>query len=163
MALTWNKQNAMTQAEIDKFLAEKLVARVATLRRNGGIHITPLWYSWDGSALWLILGKKRQHVSNLRSNPTISVVIDKDVRPQEGNLKPGAQAVMLRGRAQLFTDDKTQVEATTTILTRYLGPKGRDYLEASLQDGSPGKNRVIVKLKPDKIVAWDFAKQPFKF
>jgi len=163
MALTWNKQNAMTKAEIDNFLAEKLVARVATLRKEGTIHITPLWYSWDENALWLILGKKRQHVNNLRRNPTISIMIDKDVRPQEGNLKPGAQAVLLRGKAQLFTDDKTQVEATTTLLTRYLGSKGKNYVEVAIQDGSPGKNRVVVKLKPDKIVAWDFAKQPFTY
>lgn len=163
MALTWNKQNAMTRAEIDKFLAEKLVARVATLRKDGSVHITPLWYAWDGNSLWLILGKERQHVTNLMRNPTISVIIDKDIRPQEGNLKPGAQAVLLRGKAQLLTGDRSQVEATTTILTRYLGPKGKEYVQAALEDGSPGKNRVVVKLRPGKIVAWDFAKQPFTY
>ncbi len=102
----------MSKAEIDSFLSKPLVARVATIRDDGYPHVTPLWYHWDGEHLYLILGhgeRPRHHIANLRRNDKVTLVIDKDVRP----------------------DTKTLFEA---------------------------QNRVIVKIKPEKIIAWNFEK-----
>ena len=32
------------------------------------------------------------------------------------------------------------------------------YLLGVLEDGKAGKNRVVVKIKPEKIIAWNFVK-----
>jgi hypothetical protein len=43
-------------------------------------------------------------------------------------------------------------------MRKYLGHEGEQYVDAVLQDGKPGKNRVIAKVKPEHIMAWDFRK-----
>ncbi len=147
----------MSKAEIDSFLSKPLVARVATIRDDGYPHVTPLWYHWDGEHLYLILGhgeRPRHHIANLRRNDKVTLVIDKDVRPDTKTLFE-AQAVSIRGRAELLTDEKTQVDIVSKLLKRYgFGGAVKDVLE----DGKPGKNRVIVKIKPEKIIAWNFEK-----
>ena len=57
---------------------------------------------------------------------------------------------------ELSTDEKLQEEITQKAMRKYLGTEGEHYVDAVLQDGKPGKNRVIVKVKPEHIVAWDF-------
>jgi hypothetical protein len=42
----------MGKAELDAFLTEQRTCRVATAGQDGP-HLTPLWYVWDGTALWL--------------------------------------------------------------------------------------------------------------
>src|ERR1700761_121737 len=43
---------AMDKAELDAFLTEQRTCRVATVNEHGP-HLTPLWYVWDGTAIWL--------------------------------------------------------------------------------------------------------------
>ena len=147
----------MSKEEIDSFLNKPLVARVATIRNDGYPHVTPLWYYWDGEYLYLILGhgeRPRHHIANLRGNDKITVVIDRDLRPETKTLF-AAQAVSIRGRAKLLTDEKTQVDIVSKVMKRYGFGSA---VQAVLEDGKPGKNRVIAKIKPDKIIAWDFEK-----
>ena len=152
----------MSDSEIDRFLNQKLVARAATIREDGYPHVTPLWYYWDGQYLYFILGagaRPRQHIANLRRDPKITVCIDRDTRPEVGPKRDpglrGAQAVLIRGRAKLLTDVKTQVDITRRVLGRYGFGK---YVDAALEDGKPGKNRVVAKIEPEKIIAWNFEK-----
>jgi hypothetical protein len=85
------------------------------------------------------------------------VVIDRDVRPEQGGLFD-AQGVVIRGTVELSTDESLQEEITQKAMRKYLGNEGERYVEAVLQDGKPGKNRVIAKVKPEHIIAWDFRK-----
>jgi hypothetical protein len=64
----------------------------------------------------------------------------------------------MRGTVELSTDEKLQEEITQKAMRKYLGSEGERYVDAVLQDGKPGKNRVIAKVKPEHIVAWDFRK-----
>ena len=48
MILTWAPGVAMSKEEIDRFLQQKLVARLTSIRPDGYPHTTPLWYVWDG-------------------------------------------------------------------------------------------------------------------
>ncbi|MEM4417508.1 MAG: pyridoxamine 5'-phosphate oxidase family protein [Nitrososphaerota archaeon] len=153
----------MTEKEINEFLNGKHVARVATIRPDGAVHMSPLWYHWDGRNIYLWLGageRPRQHIRNLESNPNITVLIDRDARPEIGSLEPGAQAVLIRGRGTIIRDAKMQVEIGRKILTRLFGADGENYLQGALGDGKPGMNRVVVRVEPHKVVAWDFRKIP---
>lgn len=158
--LTLGPSVAMSKAEIDSFLQQKLVARFTSIRPDGYPHTTPLWYVWDGEVLWFLLGAgayPRQHIRNLRRNPKLCVVIDRDARPEHGGIVD-AQGGVIRGTVALSTDETLQEEITQKAMTKYLGAEGKQYVDAVLQDGKPGKNRVIAKVTPEHIVAWDFRK-----
>ena len=62
----------------------------------------------------------------------------------------------MRGTVELSTDEKLQEEITQQAMRKYLGNEGEQYVEAVLQDGKLGKNRVIAKVKLEHILAWDF-------
>ena len=160
MSLTWSPTAAMSKDEIDSFLNQKLVARLSSIRADGYPHVTPLWYVWDGEALWFILGsgeRPRQHIRNLRRDPKLCVIIDRESRIEEPGVYD-AQGVVVRGTAELSNDETLQAEVTRKLMKRYFGEQGEQDIDLLLQDGKPGKNRVIAKVKPEKIYAWDFRK-----
>ena len=160
MSLTWAPGVAMSAEEMDDFLNQKLVARLTSIRPDGYPHSTPFWYLWDGQTLWFTIGsglRPRQHIRNLRQNPKVAVVIDRDMRPEQGGLLD-AQGVTFRGTAELLTHEEILEKVGRELLMKYLGKEDNQILEVALQDGRPGKNRVVLKFKPEKTSAWDFRK-----
>ena len=101
--------------------------------------------------------RPRQHIRNLRRNPKLCVIIDRDARPEHRGVFD-AQGVVIRGTVELSTDEALQEEVARKVLRRYLGDEGEQCVDEMLQDGKPGKNRVIAKIKPESIFAWDFRK-----
>lgn len=67
---------AMTPRERDDFLATERTARVATASPDGRPHVSPLWYAWDGQAMWLYSLTRSQRWTDLQRNPRCSVVVD---------------------------------------------------------------------------------------
>jgi nitroimidazol reductase NimA-like FMN-containing flavoprotein (pyridoxamine 5'-phosphate oxidase superfamily) len=162
MCFTWSPSVAMSRDEMDRFLQQKLVARLTSLRPDGYPHTTPRWYVWDGEALWFEIGagaRPRPHLRNLRSHPKLCVMIDRDARPEQGGVFD-AQGVLIRGTVELSTDETRQEEVSRQVLRRYLGDEGERYLDDMLQDGKPGTNRVVAKVVPEHRSGWDFRKLP---
>ena len=67
---------AMDADERDAFLAAERTCRVATVRGDGAPHVTPLWFAWDGSSLWLTSIVKSQRWTDLQRDGRVSVVVD---------------------------------------------------------------------------------------
>ncbi len=63
---------AMTQEEVDAFLEEQRTCHVGTSGGDGAPHVSPLWFVWDGAALWLNSVVKSQRWTNLMRDPRIS-------------------------------------------------------------------------------------------
>src|ERR1700722_2939944 len=67
---------AMSPEELDTFLSEERTCRVATVGADGRPHNTPLWFVWDGAALWLNSIVKSQRWTDVGRNPSVSVMVD---------------------------------------------------------------------------------------
>ena len=85
------------------------------------IHLTPIWFDWDGSVFRLTLGAGRVHLKNLAADPRITILIDQDPRLEQG-LAAGAWAIEARGTAELSKDDELIREVTGRVLVKALGP-----------------------------------------
>jgi PPOX class probable F420-dependent enzyme len=150
---TATPENALTKEEIDERLARRVLARLATYRPDGMIHLTPIWFSWDGERFRISLGAGRVHLANLRRDPRISIVIDEDPRPEQG-LAAGAWAIMARGTAELSQDEDLIREVTLDVMGRALGPEdAQTYLEPIMAEG-----RTIVTITPSAWLTWDYNK-----
>ena len=66
----------MTPDEIDAFLAAERTCRVATAGADGRPHVVPLWFAWDGRALWLTSLVRSQRWTDLARDPRVAVVVD---------------------------------------------------------------------------------------
>lgn len=66
----------MTPDERDAFLAGQRTCRVATVSADGRPHATPLWFAWDGAALWLYSITRSRRWAELAADPRIAAVVD---------------------------------------------------------------------------------------
>lgn len=150
---TATPENALTREEIDERLASHALARLATYRADGMIHLTPIWFDWDGERFRLTLGAGRVHLKNLRRDPRVSILVDEDPRVTQG-LAAGAWSIMARGTAELSQDEDLIREVTLAVMTKAIGPEdAQTYLEPIMAEG-----RTIVTITPEAWLTWDYNK-----
>jgi pyridoxamine 5'-phosphate oxidase-like protein len=56
----------MSAAEVARFLAEPLVACLATNRADGFPHLSPVWFLFEDEVAFFELAQTRIHLANLR-------------------------------------------------------------------------------------------------
>ena len=139
---------AMSPQELDDFLGEERTCRVASVGADGRPHNAPLWFVWDGTALWLNSIVKSQRWTDLERDPRVSVVVDGG--HDYGELR-GAE---LLGQVEIVGDvprgatSDTAVEVPERLF-------GRKYSNGTFHaDG----RHAWLRLTPEKIVSWDFRK-----
>jgi hypothetical protein len=190
-ALAWRPQIEMTKAELDDFLGARLIARVATNGAGGFPMVSPLWYYWDGVAIYLSVAKTRLGGINLLRDPRCAVLIDIDERPVLGMGTNFAKAVHIVGEAEIV-----HAEPGNTVLVEaglYKGEQDAQFMVGRItqrynQQGHEGSvgftfddlvaqieedaaqggdaaaqdgGRLVVKIKPRRLRSWDFSKAPF--
>ena len=150
---TATPENALTKEEVDARLASTALARLASYRADGMVHLTPIWFDWDGARFRLTLGAGRVHLKNLARDPRVSILVDQDPRLEVG-LAAGAWAIMARGHAELSRDEALIREVTFKVLTKALGGSdAEEYLEPIMAEG-----RTIVTITPQDWLTWDYNK-----
>lgn len=139
---------AMNDDERDAFLASERTCRVATVGGDGAPHVTPLWFAWDGAALWLTSIVRSQRWTDIERDPRISIVVD------AGSDFMELRGVEIRGRAEPVGEVPRTGEPVPELdrpeqlfADKYAGG-------TVFHDGRHAWLRVV----PDKIVSWDFRK-----
>jgi len=140
---------AMTKEELDAFLAEERTCRVGTVSHDGP-HVTPLWFVWDGDALWLNSIVKSQRWTDLERDPRVSIMVD------AGHDFMELRGVELQGRVEVVgevprtgeQDVPELAEPERLFARKYSGSDTFQY------DGRHAWLRIV----PEKISSWDFRK-----
>jgi hypothetical protein len=139
---------AMTATELAEFLASERTCRVATVSADGP-HVTPLWFVWDGDALWLNSIARSQRWTDWERDNRVAVVID------TGEAYTELRGVEIRGRAEVVGDvprsatpDDDLVAVERQYAEKYAGSS------TFTPDGRHAWRRIV----PDKITSWDFRK-----
>jgi hypothetical protein len=142
------RKAAMTKEERDAFLAETRTCRVASLGGDGAPHVTPLWFAWDGRALWLTSIVKSQRWTDIQRDNRVSIIVDAGVEFTE------LHGVELRGVAESVGEVPRTGAAVPELETpeRIFADK---YAGGHMHhDG----RHAWLKVTPEKIVSWDFRK-----
>jgi PPOX class probable F420-dependent enzyme len=139
---------AMTSAEVDSHLAQERTCRVATVGADGAPHVTPLWFAWDGTSLWLTSIVSSQRWTDLQRDPRISIIVD------SGHDFMELRGVELRGRAVAVGEIPRTGEPCPeldvperTFAEKYAGGRVQ-------HDG----RHAWLRVTPEKLVSWDFRK-----
>jgi hypothetical protein len=67
---------AMADDEIDRFLATERTCRMGTVGADGTPHVTPLWFVWDGTDIWVASVVRSRRWTDIGHHPTVSVAVD---------------------------------------------------------------------------------------
>ncbi|HEY6531443.1 MAG TPA: pyridoxamine 5'-phosphate oxidase family protein [Acidimicrobiales bacterium] len=143
-----SRRIAMTPEERDAFLAEERTCRLASVSGTGAPHVTPLWFVWDGSALWLNSIVQSQRWTDVMREPRVSAIVDAGV--EFGELR----GVELRGRVDAIGEVPRTGEPVPEL----------DAIERLSADKYSGGQvfrdgrHAWLRLTPEKIVSWDFRK-----
>jgi PPOX class probable F420-dependent enzyme len=131
----------LTVDALDGFLEEPHVAVLATLRRDGGVLLSPVWHEWRDGGFNVWTGADDVKTRHLRRDPRASILVAESRQPLRG--------IEVRGLARIIEDGA--VETAVRIASRYIGPeKGAAYVGSGADD-------VILRLEPGDLRVWDFA------
>ena len=137
---------AMTSSEMDAFLADTHLARLATVRPKGRPHVVPMWFSWDGEYVYMETLPNSVKARNLATNPNCALTIDLT----QGGLR--FKGVILEGRADLLADPEFARAMVDRIFAKYVGEEG---LGTPTLNQMRARDHVIIRLKPDRVHVWD--------
>lgn len=141
----------MTEEELGTFLTGQRICRVATVDRDGRPHIGPLWFVWDGDALWLYSLVRSRRWAQLRHDARVAVVVD-DGR-EYGELRGAELAgpVTVVGEVPRTGGQCPELGAPERLFAaKYFGARAMPH------DG----RHAWLRLSPETVVSWDFRKRP---
>ena len=145
--------------EIDEFLREAKIVRVATHGPGERINLAPLWFCWAGGKAYAFT--RGQKVDNLRRNPHCTLTLERNER------YPELQGVMLEGVAQVLED------AAAEAADEHLDALVRDEMGAKYAQGgfgaggktrnestAMGKDWRWIVFTPERGFSWDNTRIP---
>lgn len=134
----------MTEEELQAFLGQPLIARLATVRANGTPQIAPMWFLYEDGVIYMSTRTHAAKVKHIRANPRVAVAIDVMEAPLKNKV------VIVEGPAEVHTTGVK--EMTTKIYLKYMGKEGAATPAAQRNINIP---RVILKITPQKIYSLD--------
>jgi nitroimidazol reductase NimA-like FMN-containing flavoprotein (pyridoxamine 5'-phosphate oxidase superfamily) len=143
-----NRPLALSSTEIDELLSMTLIANLATLDDDGGIHLMPMWFLRVGDDICIPTSRKTHKYRNLRARPRASMVIDLS---REGlNLK----GVLIRGRVELVEGEEAR-RINRSIHLKYVTPEALS--DPSVASYLSEGDDITVKVHMDCVVSWNLA------
>ena len=144
----------MCEAEVASFLRERVKVQVASLDRDGGPHLTTLFYVMDRERIAFWTYGRSQKIRNLERDPRISCLVEDGL--DYGELR----GVSIRGRAELVREHDEIVRIGSAVAVAMtgaasfeeLGEIGRAEVERQAQ------KRVAVLVQPQSVATWDHRK-----
>lgn len=135
---------SMTEAEMEDFLSQGYLARIATIKQDGSPHVTPVWFLWENGELIIVTYRDSLKIKNIKRDNRVSVVIDTSY--------PG-KGVIIEGEAGV-SSDKVE-EMTRKVSAKYVKPEELDdYVKSVLKNPM-----VVVRVNPKKILTWDYSRR----
>ena len=128
-----------------EFLNGRHYATLATLNDDGSIHLTPVWYLFEGERFFVESGASARKVKNILARSRASLIVD--VR------KLGSERwVSASGAAEIIRGERSR-EISAKIHQRYM-------TKAALEDPTIGPamataGEVIISLRPDSWRSWE--------
>jgi PPOX class probable F420-dependent enzyme len=130
----------MTTPEIPdshKDLLNAQVGVLGTIGASGRPQLSAVWFLAEDDTVKISLNTTRQKVKNLQAEPKASFLIFDPENPYK--------YIELRGDAEITSDDDYT----------FAGKLGAKYGGADLRErDQPGETRVVVTIKPARVVAW---------
>ena len=140
------KIGKLEKSELDDFLKEGIVCRVATLDASGWPYVVPAWFEWEPNEgiFWVIGREKSAWAIHMANDPRVAITIDDEGAPY--------RKLQAQGTAEIVEEPclgGAWVEIARRMSVRYLGEYGPDYLEPTLD-----KPRWLIKIKPTRLQTW---------
>ncbi|MHC1590643.1 MAG: pyridoxamine 5'-phosphate oxidase family protein [Candidatus Helarchaeales archaeon] len=137
----------MEANEIEEFLTETRLARLATVTKENKPHVTAIWFLYKAPNVYFSTNKPSKKYRNMISNKNVAIIIDAEKNKKE-------KGVIIEGAVEEITDEALLNEIKEKLYLKYLGRL--DHPMIKVFEGMPG--RVWMKIKTVKRISWDYSK-----
>ena len=136
----------LDQADIQKFLASRYIAVLATVQPDGSPLAMPMWFLPDPSVITMLSVDNLQKVKNLRRDPRACVTVETSAASgSEG------RGVIVAGRAEFLPDGGERRVLVERFHARY--PELRKHWGALPMPAT----RVMFRIVPHRVGSWGLA------
>ena len=147
----------MSAEELTSFLGEQHTCRFATTGPDGP-HVAPVWFVWDGQAIWVYSLTRSQRWANVSRDPRVAVVVDDGHHYHElHGVEIEGQATVDRAGAANRPGRRGRARARrarTPDGGQVLRPDTHPAAGEMTHDG----RHAWLRITPLKMVSWDFRK-----
>lgn len=118
-----------------ELLEKPLFAHLGTVRTDGSVQVTPVWFDWDGRVVRVNSAKGRAKDRHMRQSPRVALsILDRD-NPYH--------YVEIRGRVVEITEAGADAHIDS-LAKRYMGVETYPLRKA-------GEVRVIYRIEPEHV------------
>jgi PPOX class probable F420-dependent enzyme len=108
------------------------MAHVATLMKDGGPHVSPVWIAVEGDRLAIFSTQAHLKVRNLRRDPRIAISVADEHNPYK--------SVVIRGRVVEELGGDEAIAIMDRMSNRYVG---RDF---------PVRSAIVMLIEPERVL-----------
>jgi len=147
-------QIRLGDAEVTDFLNSSKTVILVSNGPNGFPHPMPMWFVHepDGAIRMTTYGRS-QKVENLRRDPRVALLVESGLEYTE------LKGVVFYGQAEVIDDTEQVIDTLLAAAGNPAADADADQ-QAQIREGmrKNASKRVLIRVKPDRIVSWDHAK-----
>jgi 3-ketosteroid 9alpha-monooxygenase subunit B len=146
-------QIRMTDDELRRFLGLHKTMTICSIGPDGYPHPMPMWFAVDeDGAVRMTTFRKSQKVKNIQRDPRVSLLVE------AGEDYTELRGVVLYGKCEII-DDIERVKDTLMQISGREVPDDPGAQEAARDViGGTASKRVVLVIRPERIVSWDHRK-----
>jgi PPOX class probable F420-dependent enzyme len=129
----------LTPDQLGGLLDERRLATLATVRKDGTVLLSPLWFIWEDGGFTLAVAAGDGKLKHVDREPRVSIVVAEDEFPYRG--------YEVRGVARIV--DVPYGPEIRRIAARYVGDAAADYYDDEL-------GGTVLRIEPGDARGWDF-------
>lgn len=133
----------MSDAELDAFLAQPLIAVISTVDAKGRPRSAPVWFHWADGAAYVFTGRTSVKWRNIERNPRVSLCVD--------TREPPYAAVVIDGEVE--ASDRPQYDLVRAMAVAYYGEERG---VAFAEDYRDNAGSIAFRIVPKHITSWDY-------
>ncbi|MCA9823328.1 MAG: pyridoxamine 5'-phosphate oxidase family protein [Dehalococcoidia bacterium] len=147
------KELSLTPEQLDEMMLSSWNMRIASVGPGERINLTPLWFGWAGGKIYTYC--RGQKVVNLRRNPAVTVLVDRNER------FPELQGAMFQGKAVVLETAEDEAaephleEIRLQMGAKYAGGHGEPSEPRRNESTARGRHWRWVVVHPERQVTWD--------
>ena len=141
------EQIQLSEEEVRSFVGSKKTIILTSNGPRGFPHTMPMWFvQEDDGTIRITTYRASQKVKNIQRDARVSLLVESGLDYAE------LKGVLMYGHAELIDDPEAVIE--TFIIAS--GQRDSEEVRASMK--KTATKRVVIRVKPERIVTWDHAK-----
>ena len=144
----------MTDAEIRDFLCTQKTMILSSIGPDGVPHPMPMWFVTDDDlAVSMATFRGTQKIVNLQRDPRVSLLVE------SGREYSELKGVVIYGTAEL-SEDTDAIIATLVAASQKEAAATHAETHVAMNEGmrKSASKRILIRVKPNRIVSWDHSK-----